>query len=222
MAGPSPCPERPPLEKVIDDHGDVRIRVGQNRCCGRRKKHHHETTTVFTVCSHILGRASPVFRAMFFSGFIEAQKHRAPDVPWTADFPDDNVEAMELLLCVTHYKFDAIPRTLPSTSQQCDTARLCQLAVLTDKYQCTHLWQPWISFWLRKSEYQASDPACLQRWAWISWVFGDAERFERTLLDLIRHCRYPKPSLSVELAPEPYGLWGKVLSVVVLFRPVRR
>ena len=83
--------------------------------------------------------ASPVFAVMFGGRFLEGQSlptTSPPELP----LPDDNATAMSVLCKIMHLQTENI-----STSM--NYADLGTLALLADKYDCTHLLRPWRATW---------------------------------------------------------------------------
>lgn len=208
---PSPK-SRDHVERIMDPAGDLCLKVGRYSRPGLFVTHVQAIVTSFTVCSRSLARASPVFNTMLFGSFKESRGREVSTPNWSVDLPDDDAEAMELLLNIIHANFSMIPDKFPSLQ---GTERLYQIAVLADKYDCIDLLRPWVKTWILGSMYQASGLLRLRQWAWISWVLGDLCRFEDTLRDMVRFYEDQKPSLFggnlfMELA-EPLDLWGKFI-----------
>jgi len=107
----------------IDGDGDLQVLVGPEK-------------RNFLVCSKVLARASPVFKAMLFSGFRESKP--TDGTPWIVTLLEDNFEAAEILFNVTHAQFDRLPST------NLDLRVFYGKLLFADKYDMKrHL--PWIS-----------------------------------------------------------------------------
>jgi hypothetical protein len=114
----STCPA-PGALKVFAKHGHVILRLGWRR---------------FLVWSGLPLLASPVFAAMFNGRSLEGQLLSAASPP-ELPLPDDDAAAMSVLCKTIHLQTENI-----STSM--DYADLGTLALLADKYNCTHLLLP--------------------------------------------------------------------------------
>lgn len=100
--------------EVLDEDGDVLIKSGFKE---------------FLVSSKILTLASPVFKAMFRSGFIEGTTVRSAEHPLELPLSDDNPDALTVLLHILHF----------SPSRKClksDVDLQLELAQLSKKYDC--------------------------------------------------------------------------------------
>lgn len=84
--------------KVVDPHGDLRLIVGEER-------------VVFQVCSRTLARSSPVWEAMLYGPFSEG-KEQQKSQDWKVALPDDNPDAMHMILLVVHsmWEWDTWPK----------------------------------------------------------------------------------------------------------------
>jgi hypothetical protein len=81
------------------------------------------------VCRRIVSQASPVWRATLTrSVWQESATSRIP-------LPDDDPEAMLVLLQIAHLHFHLVP-------EQVDRRTLYNLAILCDKYDCVELTRP--------------------------------------------------------------------------------
>lgn len=157
----------PPAQNptYFDPNGDLRLKVGpDNVTC--------------VVCSRSLSRVSPVFKAMLYGSFAESKPTHGE---WIVALPEDNQEAMFLLLNIVHGRFNAIPWNLT-------IERLYYVTVLTDKYDMTKSLCPWASRWLehlpRSTDYVTSK---VQR-LWIARELGDIELFKDEALSLLHRC----------------------------------
>jgi len=119
--------------------------------------HHGGNTTRHVlhawVLTKVLKLASPVFASMFRPGFQEGNSlqsqpqsgsgSRATD---TSDLPvihlyEDNPFAMEVLLNALHFRCHRITSKL-------EFPMLSDVAVLSDKYDCSRALKPWAELWL--------------------------------------------------------------------------
>ncbi|KAK1464054.1 hypothetical protein CMEL01_12815 [Colletotrichum melonis] len=103
-------------EKVsFDDRGDLTLRVGS-------LEDGSADVFDFVVCSRALARASPVFRAMLFSGFSESKPEGDT---WIVKLPEDRPAPFFILLNIIHGCFSAVPQKL-------ELDELYQLLVVTN------------------------------------------------------------------------------------------
>ncbi|RDW58953.1 BTB/POZ domain-containing protein [Aspergillus mulundensis] len=120
--------------EVIEPDGDLTI------VC-------HDTS--FQVCSKAIALASPVFKAMFMSNFMEglSVKNSDPSNPAVVKLPEDDPEAFRIFSNIAHHRLDRLPHQL-------EIDQLDGLAMLVDKYQCASLirgvGRSWILGALRK------------------------------------------------------------------------
>ncbi|KIV95311.1 hypothetical protein PV10_02981 [Exophiala mesophila] len=110
----------------IDPDGDLIIKIGWKK---------------LRVSSHVLCLASPVFKVMLRSNFIEGvTAENSASNPKRITLPDDDQAAFKTLCHVLHFQLDSVPQRLDIDSLQ-------ELATLCDKYQvitpmlnCATLW----------------------------------------------------------------------------------
>ena len=205
-------------EVTIDPGGDLHLRVGEGFCIKRYASessessledpvHTHHRATEFLVDSKALSRASPVLSKMLYGDFVEAQK---PDPcsgkRWLVSLPDDDIKVMSALLHIMHCRFDKLLRLTGSISLN----YLYKVAVATDKYDCIHLVQPWIKYWLPVAADRASWASCqdLHVISWIAWEFGSQSVFETAFRKLVWNTTPNEVSFGDVL--EPTGLQGTI------------
>lgn len=146
----------------FDPDGELYLEVGPEK-------------VVYVVCPRSLARASPVSKRMLYGGFAEAKPATGD---WRVPLPEDNPEALELLLNIIHGHFAEIP-------DEIDEIELYEAAVLTNKYDLTHIVRPWAQPWLADLKLQMDIPA---HRIWIAWELGDQELFISELDDLRLDC----------------------------------
>lgn len=95
----------------------------------------------------------------------------------TIPLPDDDPEALLLLLQIAHLKFGAIPRTL-------SFEMLLKLAVLCDKYDVAALVRPYLEGWVEGVKESVNQPGH-EGWLFIAWTFGLAGTFTRVAKSLV-------------------------------------
>ena len=99
--------------------------------------------------------ASPVFKAMFSSRFLEGSTERSPQHPYELCLPDDDAGALEVLLRVLHF---SNKRKIPEIGNEL----VLKIAQLADKYDCVAAIQDSSERWLRiLSDSRSSDPLTL-------------------------------------------------------------
>lgn len=103
-----------PERIIIDNRGDVLVEAGSKR---------------ILVSSKILSMASSVFDAMLNSRFAEGVATRSAADPLNLPVPEDDPEALEVLLHVLYF---SCKRTYP----ELDIDTQLNVARLTDKYDC--------------------------------------------------------------------------------------
>jgi len=137
-------PTQTPIPVNIDDEGDLILSVGQDTPGGR---------TDFRVCSSALRRASPVFKAMLFGGWIESkpeqrnssrQGNAAVTPDWTIPLPDDRAEPMEAILRMAHGDF------MSGGASRFTLEQVYQLLIVAKKYQMAHLTSPYTHTWMSR------------------------------------------------------------------------
>lgn len=119
-----------PGKIIADPRGDIIFLVGPD-----------DNRTSIQVSSKALSLASPVFRAMFGSGFLEGTP-TGSGVPRTVALPDDNPAAMSVLCYILHFQFDQDSMGSFKVFES--------LAVLVDKYQCAQALKPWTTSWIQR------------------------------------------------------------------------
>jgi hypothetical protein len=119
---------------------------------------------------------------MLDSGFREANLLHM-DGSVVIPLPDDDPDAMIILMNIVHGKTRKVPR-------QIDLDLLVELANLVDYYQMLEVVEPWSDFWVQRQKHLKSDWAWalihpyVHRYAlerlWISWVFQRPVEFKTT------------------------------------------
>lgn len=153
----------PPVQDptYFDPDGDLQLHIGPEK-------------SACVVCSRSLSRASPVFKRMLYGGFAESKPAHGE---WIVALPEDNQEAMFLLLNIVHGHSDAVPMRLPDE-------KLYHVTVLTDKYNMTKCLHPWAHSW-RKHFVKPDTSAKIARRIWIAWELGIIDIFMRGVQALL-------------------------------------
>ncbi|OJD32813.1 nuclear pore protein [Diplodia corticola] len=96
-------------------------------------------------------------------------------------FPDDDPDALAVLLNIAHMKFSLVPRTL-------EFETLLHLADLTEKYDAINILRPWIKGWIQAAEHLAERPG-YEEWLFIAWAFGEVQIFDKLSTRLVWQVR---------------------------------
>ena len=122
---------------ILVDHGDLRIRVHRSR--EKRSRLRVPSVTPFhqrilIVSSAVMRIASPVWRTMFDpqGHFMESQRSSSPR---EIHFPDDDADALLIVLYIAHLQFGKLPEAL-------DYQELLNLAIICDKYDTVSTVRP--------------------------------------------------------------------------------
>ncbi|OHF02544.1 hypothetical protein CORC01_02239, partial [Colletotrichum orchidophilum] len=154
---------------VIDSNGDLYLFVGE---------HVEETPKSYLVCSKALARASTVFRKMLYGGFAESRPHlNDAQQNWTVKLPEDRQEALELLLDISHARFDKVP-------EQLELTRLYKFLVVTEKYDATSITRPWARGWMEAVKTSTQNPLLLG----VSYELGDSQMFNDMAMKIAAEC----------------------------------
>ncbi|KAK7750172.1 hypothetical protein SLS62_007923 [Diatrype stigma] len=197
---------------TVDPNGDLYLRVGQVTCQsslwwhpGEEGPHDHTRTQEYRVDSRALSRTSPVFMKMLYGPFSESNKS-SEDEKWRVALPDDNVKAMGTLLDIMHCRFVK----LPAITNAINLEHIYEIAVLTDKYDCTSLVRPWSSSWLGAASalVPKANISDLEMISWVAWEYGDQKLFEKVTKHMIIHLGGFSSYCFFKHTLEPNGLSG--------------
>lgn len=168
------------------------------------------------VSSHVISLASPVFRAMLRSTFLEGAKTISSEERQIV-LPDDHVETVELFCNIIHLQDDG--RTRPSFPLFED------LSVFCDKYDAAVALMPWSTLcfvdhfslsykplpFIRKESESQQD--CAVRFLYIAFAFRNVTGFAKASVHLFRGWNDSTRSRLEEYegqhVPLPEGLLGK-------------
>ncbi|KAB5531380.1 hypothetical protein GE09DRAFT_1228182 [Coniochaeta sp. 2T2.1] len=109
---------------------------------------------------------------MLYGGFSEA---RPATGDWRVKLPEDDPEALALLLNIIHGRFEAVPLVLPNS-------KIYKITVLSNKYDLTQVLRPWARRWTERFVEHSAHSAQV---AWIAWELGDRVFLEDMLDDLL-------------------------------------
>ena len=149
----------------LDSLGDLRLLV----------KDSGDQWRTLVVSSSAMCLASPVWRAMLDpkSHFREAERQEV-------EFPDDNLDALLIVLRVAHLKFREVPISVSFDG-------LVSLAVVCDKYNTVGVVRHWLPQWLGPWYKESCSPG-YEEWLSIVWTTGDSATFRTTTKHLIESC----------------------------------
>jgi hypothetical protein len=152
---------------VLHDDGDVILVMGSGSVSQRRVR----------VSKTAMILASPVWKAMFERHWKENESTEIP-------LPDDDIEAILLVLRIAHLRFHELPRTGGLT-----IAALLKLAVVCDKYDLVKLVRPFLDLYGWASSHLpdiGSGKNCNPSWFFIAWTFGYKDSFEYLATYVVR------------------------------------
>ncbi|KAK4040959.1 hypothetical protein C8A01DRAFT_35015 [Parachaetomium inaequale] len=92
-------PDSCPVE-VVDRHGDLKLIVRKDN-----------SKLAFQVCSRALARSSPVWDTMLYGPFSEGKDQQNGN-DWEIALPEDDADALRIVLFIVHYNFKALPKTV--------------------------------------------------------------------------------------------------------------
>ena len=148
--------------EIIDDEGDVLIQTNSKE---------------MLVSSKILALASPVFKAMFNSKFLEGSTIRSEQNPLKLPLPDDDPDALALLFHTLHF---SSKRTYfkPGADLQPHAAQL------SDKYDCTASISGESGRWLRSLSEGDQETSILWTSSTIAFLMGHTDEFSNVTAKL--------------------------------------
>ena len=158
--------EEPPFTTIyLDSSGDLRLLVQDS----------DDEPRTLIVSSSAMCLASPVWRAMLDpkSHFKEAEKQEV-------EFPDDDLDALLIILRVAHLKFRELPNSL-------SFKELVNLAVVCDKFDAVGVVRRWLPQWLAPWYKESCSPG-YEEWLSIAWTTGDSATFRTNTKHLIESC----------------------------------
>ncbi|KAF2689689.1 hypothetical protein K458DRAFT_358667 [Lentithecium fluviatile CBS 122367] len=117
----------------------------------------------------ILRLAGPVWKAMF-------ERHWAESEASEIAFPDDDVDAMLLVLRIAHLRFNEIP-----AKNGLSFEALLDLSVVCDKYDIVSIVRPFLDLHCWAEPYMVmagSFRTVRPEWLLVSWTFGYSDSFD--------------------------------------------
>lgn len=209
-----PCGESHQRSPVIeiDAQGDRLLIVGPVDCrVGLDGVHDHQEQARFRVCSRSLARHSHVMATMFFGLFRESNQR-------TIELPDDDPDAMKVLLDIAHSNFAPVFELAdshqkgPLALRHLFTDDIYDIVSLADKYLMTQKLQPWASMWIpplyppfpQSDEYLAPDDIQrLEKAIFIACQFGHFSLLEDASKRLVWVLRQDQELFTSSIEPFP-------------------
>ena len=181
---------------VLHDGGDALLLIGPEENC-----------QPVLVSKTVLALASPVWKAMFDRR--QWAESTATEIP----FPDDDAEAMLIVLRIAHLRFAELPLKSGLSLED-----LLHLAVICDKYDVVQLVRPFLNLHQWHEGLVPNVKArvnCHPSWLFIAWTFGWSDIFDSLAEYLTLTTSLNSDNLAIcgageELSPEemPAGLFG--------------
>ncbi|KAH7125571.1 hypothetical protein B0J11DRAFT_309076 [Dendryphion nanum] len=153
---------------VIDKRGDVVLVLGIEE----------DEESRLLVSSRVLSLASPVFEAMFNSGFAESWG-LSSNSPKEVPLPGDDPECMLWFCLIAHMQFTDLP-------DRPDPDDFANFAVLCNKYTCVPAVQPWCKIWAM-GFLETSYVDDLETLLFATYVLDLAEEFYKLTVELVRY-----------------------------------
>ncbi|KAI0467162.1 hypothetical protein F4859DRAFT_278517 [Xylaria cf. heliscus] len=178
----------PPTMENLDAQGDMMLLVGKQKCtdvaCHDERQKRQPNAICFHVNSAVVAGASPAFGLALYSPSAEATKEEG--VKWTVKLPDDDPEAMRIII---HILYGYYPITPPDERRSID--QLLNLTVLANKYDLVHLFPKWVTYWVEDMElywvgkhFVGQSTEDLESLLWIFWVLGHEPLYTYMVLQL--------------------------------------
>ncbi|KXH34838.1 hypothetical protein CSAL01_00419 [Colletotrichum salicis] len=164
----------PAIKEVqIDPDGDLTLVAGQQT--GKPEKSFH-------VCASALRRSSQVWKKMLFGPFKESKPAFGP---WLVNLPEDDPDALEIILNIIHANFPLVPNTP-------DLFELYEIFQMANKYDMIPALKPWAVAWLHVAEncqkvtnrFEGRERAAL---SYVAWELGQVELHRQMVKELIMY-----------------------------------
>ena len=172
--------------EIIDDDGDVLVQT---------------ISKELLVSSKILALASPIFKGMFNSKFLEGKTIRSTQNPLQLPLLDDDPDALAVLCHTLHYSSKRTFLNLGADVQ-------LQIAQLAGKYQCTTSISGESGRWLRslsEGDYEASKLWTLST---IAFMMGHKDEFSNYTAKLVLGATAAELDLSAPSSALPETIKG--------------
>ncbi|EFQ36412.1 uncharacterized protein GLRG_11540 [Colletotrichum graminicola M1.001] len=155
-------------EVQVDPDGDLVLRAGQQTGLPERS---------FRVCANALRRSSQVWKKMLFGPFKESKPAFGT---WLVHLPDDDPDALEIVLNIIHANFPLVPAT-PGL------AELYEIFQMANKYDMVPALKPWANAWLDVAESCAAvtDGESMAALTYVAWELGQVELHRKMMKELL-------------------------------------
>lgn len=160
---------------LFDPDGDLRLEVGA--------KINPEEQLECIVCSKTLSRATSVFKNMLYGPFRESRASSSAALStqnWVVELPEDNPQAMKILLGSMHSQYEHVPTALSLTE-------LYQVLLVCDKYDTIRMIRPWAQLWFLPHTPLAKSTGN-EILMWIAWELGSENVFREVAARLCLEC----------------------------------
>ena len=127
--------------EILDPRGDLTLLVG-------------EDGAGFQVCSRTLARSSHFWAVLLYGQFSEGKAQQTGH-GWQSSLPEDDPEALRVLLLAIHGKFQEMPKSLTLNE-------LANLTVAADKYDMTCSLRPFWPGWLESPTVDINEAAVME------------------------------------------------------------
>lgn len=194
----------------IDPDGDLILRAGQQT---------DKPEKSFHVCASALRRSSQVWKKMLFGPFKESKPAFGP---WVVNLPEDDPEALEIILNIIHANFPLVPNT-PSIFE------LYEIFQMANKYDMIPALKPWAVAWLHVAEncqkvanrFEGRERAAL---SYVAWELGQVELHRQMVKELIMYSSLSEDGRMIsqkvlldDVGPiGPPGLLGNIYACLTL------
>jgi hypothetical protein len=172
---------------ILDPDGDAILHVGEN-AANQSNDNGGGCALRVRISAKLLAMSSPVFKTMLNGRFAEAQLPFTKRNPPSLVLPEDDPDAVLIYCKIIHHAQDA---QLPVPF-----GALCDLAILSDKYDCNQALSGWFRAQLSESftpegtiltnSALAKGGLTLSGLIGLSYLFGDARIFYRATLLFLR------------------------------------
>ncbi|GKT63359.1 nuclear pore protein [Colletotrichum tofieldiae] len=155
-------------EIQVDPDGDLVLCAGQQT---------GEPEKSFRVCASALRRSSQVWKKMLFGPFKESKPAFGT---WLVHLPDDDPDALGILLNIIHANFPLVPTTP-------NLAELYEVFRMANKYDMIPALKPWANAWLDVAESYATatDGRSMAALTYVAWELGQVELHRKTMKELL-------------------------------------
>lgn len=144
-------------------------------------------TKRFQVFSTALRLSSPVFSRMLDpeSPFLEGQllASSTQDSPVSVTLKEDDPDALEVILNITHFKGHLVPTTL-------EPKKIFAVASLCDKYDMAEALKGYSMLWTEKLTIEDIKGRSAIRWLAAAWAFKSEVLFKLVTAYLVKNVKY--------------------------------